>query len=219
MVLQADNVGQLLLGLLSGILILNTYFRVSPENGKESDNSLVQRAKNGDTGAFDRLVMRYQKQLHYTVIRIVLNHDDADDIVQDSFIKAFKNLEGFDDKFRFYTWLSRIAVNTAINLVQHKKHREDSLEKKQEDTGFDPPGSDNSEESFEFKELRVQVHKALDRLSPDMRSIFVLRVYEELSYNEIAETLEISIGTVMSRLNRARNVLKHKLESAGVVHK
>lgn len=217
MVLYSEHIEILVFGMLNVFVLIGVISRLSSDNGKISDIDLIRRAKQNDTRAFDQLVERYQQKLYYVVIRILLNHEDANDVVQDSFLKAYRNLERFDEKYRFYTWIHRIAVNTAINLVQHRKHRESSLEKHKEDTGFDPADKSNHEDDFEFNEVKIQVKTALKCLSPDMRAVFILRVYEDLSYSEIAETLDISIGTVMSRLNRARKNLKLYLEKEEIL--
>lgn len=217
MVLYSEHIEFLAFGLLNIFVLISTFSRLSSDNGEISDIDLVRRAKQNDTRAFDQLVERYQQKLYYVVIRIVLNHEDANDVVQDSFLKAYRNLERFDEKYRFYTWLHKIAVNTAINLVHHRKHREESLEEHKENNGFDPADKSFHEDDFAFNELKFQVKTALKCLSPEMRTVFILRVYDELSYNEIAETMDISIGTVMSRLNRARKTLKLYLEKEEIL--
>ncbi|KPK89191.1 hypothetical protein AMJ80_10110 [bacterium SM23_31] len=178
---------------------------------------MIQRAKNGDTKAFDSLVMKYQQRLYFVIVRIVLNHEDADDVVQDTFIKAYRSLDSFDESYRFYTWLYRIAVNTALNLVKHRKHKESSLEKKQENNRYEPQNNNNLEDDYIYKEMTGEVRTAIKLLAPEMRTVFILRVFEEMSYKEIAETMGISIGTVMSRLNRARNTLKDYLQNIGLI--
>ena len=204
-------------GIFAGLIFINVISNNNEHNGKDTEILLIRRAKNGDTRAFDRLVMNYQQRLYFVIIRIVLNHEDADDVVQDTFIKAYRNLDSFNENYRFYTWLYRIAINTAINLVQHRKHRESSLEKRQEDNRSEPPNNSSHEDDYIHKEMREQVRTAISFLAPEMRTVFILRVYEEMSYKEIAETMDISIGTVMSRLNRARNTLKNYLQKVGLM--
>ena len=111
-------------GIFAGVTFTNIVSHDKEYNGKDCEKSLIRRAKNGDTGAFDQLVLQYQQRLYYVIIRIVLNHEDADDAVQDTFLKAYRNLDNFNENYRFYTWLYRIAVNTALNLVKHRKFRE-----------------------------------------------------------------------------------------------
>lgn len=202
-------------GIAAGLAFINGKSNNNAHNGKDSEISLIRRAKNGDTQAFDRLVMDYQKRLYFVIIRIVLNHEDADDVVQDTFIKAYRNLDSYNENHRFYTWLYRIAVNTALNIVKRRKYREESLEKRQEDYRYEPSNNSSLEDDYIRKETNEQVRTAISILEPGMRAVFILRIYEEMSYKEIAETMDISIGTVMSRLNRARNTLKNHLQKVG----
>ena len=204
---------------LSGLLVTSLIIQVRMSTDKESDISLIRRAKRRDQGAFDELVVRYQQQIYFSVIRIVLNREDANDVVQDTCVKAFKNLDRFDEKYGFYTWIYRIGVNTALNLVQKRKNREDYLEHRDEDDTFNPPDTEDPDNEIEHREFKEHVQDALNKLSPDMRSVFVLRVYDELSYKEIAEVMNISTGTVMSRLNRARTTLKKYLIKSNILHK
>ncbi|MFC1476937.1 RNA polymerase sigma factor [candidate division KSB1 bacterium] len=197
---------------------------LSLNNGRSEDpgemledrgNELVRRVKRGDLSAFDKLVALYQQRLYYTVIRIVLHHEDANDVVQDTFIKAFRNLDTFKEEYRFYTWLYRIAVNTALNHIHHRRYKEDSLEGMYEEKRFDPKTKQDVEEETVQSEMLLRVRKALASIPPDMRSVLTLRVYDDLSYQEIADILEISIGTVMSRLHRARNLLREQMVKSG----
>ena len=182
---------------------------------KDRSGYLVRRAKEGDSSAFEELFHMYQQRLYFSVIRIVLNHEDANDVVQESFIKAYKNLDTFKEEFRFYTWLYRIAVNTALNFVQQSRHKEDSLDGLYSDKRFDPKMDQDIDQEVLHSEMTHQVKDALEFIPPDMRTVFIMRAYEELSYKEIAETLDISIGTVMSRLHRARSMLKSRLVKTG----
>jgi RNA polymerase sigma-70 factor (ECF subfamily) len=204
---------------LSGPLILALIEQVHVSTDKDSDISLIRRTKKGDTGAFDELVMRYQRQIFFSVIRIVLNREDANDVVQDTFIKAFRNLDRFDEKYRFYTWIYRIGVNTALNLIQRRKNREYHFEYRDEEDNFNPPDTENPDNEIEHREFKKYVQDALNILSLEMRSVFVLRVYDELTYQEIADVMSISLGTVMSRLNRARTTLKKHLLKSNFIHK
>lgn len=184
-------------------------------NNDFPEEELVRRAKNGDSCAFDRLVTAYQERVYFTVIRIVLTHEDARDVVQESFIKAYRNLKSFKEGYRFYTWLYRISVNTALNHIQNRKKCETSLDKLTEEKRFDPAMDVEVDEAYERSEMLQSVKTALKVVPHDMRAVFILRVYEGMKYQEIAETLELSIGTVMSRLHRARGILKQQLEKIG----
>jgi len=195
--------------------VLNGIKSAAGNNGKDPSDSLVRRAKKGDHAAYGELVEMYQQRIYYSVIRIALNHDDANDIVQESFVKAFRNIDTFKEGYRFYTWLYRIAINTALNHVQQKRHKEHSLNDLTENRGFNPETDRDLEGDIEQSEMLQNVKKALEYVPADMRTVFVLRVYKDMSYQEIADTLNISIGTVMSRLHRARNTLKEHLVKNG----
>jgi len=180
----------------------------------ESDDSLIKKAKRGNSAAFDQLVLRYQKRIYYLAIKMVMNHQDADDVTQETFIKAYKNLDSFKEGYKFYVWLYRIAANTAINLIKKRKYIGNSLDTLIDENGFALPEHETPYRSFEETELKSLVKTALNNLSPEARSVFLLRTSEGMSYQEIADTLNISIGTVMSRLNRTRGKLKKSLKKA-----
>jgi len=204
----------------TGFLIANALFKDASSNNQlsqEEEAELIKRVQSGESHAFDLLVVTYQQRIYFTVIRIVSDPDDANDIVQEAFIKAYKNLSSFKEGYRFYTWLYRIAVNTALNHIQQKKIRGESLDNLKEKINFDPKEDRDLEDEFLNLELKGQVKQVLELVPPDMRTVFILRAYEDLSYKEIAETLDISIGTVMSRLSRARNILKANLQKIGLI--
>ncbi len=201
--------------ITAGLQVFNSDPGEDPENDRLMEADLIRRIQEGDTGLFDYLVTQYQQRIYYTVIRIVVNHDDANDVVQEAFVKAYKNLDSFKEGFRFYTWLYRIAINTALNFIQHKKQRGESLEAMKDEHRFDPKEKRDIEEDYVHSELKGNVREALESIPPDMRSVFALRVFEDMSYKEIADTMDISIGTVMSRLSRARTMLKSVLQKSG----
>lgn len=172
----------------------------------------VRKVKRGHRRTFDRLVVKYQRRLYFTVRKMVLNHEDTDDIVQDTFVKAYTKLDQFDESYPFYPWLHRIAMNTALNHQAKASHRlertgmVDDIAVSETSTVEDDPL-----ESVVQGELESRVEDAMEGLSFDQRMVFVLRVHEGLSYQEIGDRLDISMGTVMSRLSRAREKLKNEL--------
>jgi len=184
------------------------------ELNKDSDDYLIKRAKKGDSRAFDKLIVRYQKKIYYMAIKMVMNHQDADDVTQETFIKAYKNLHTFKEGYKFYVWLYRIATNTAINLIKKRKYVGNSLDSLIENNGYVLPETETPYRSFEENELKGLVKTALNNISPEARAVFLLRTSEGMSYQEIADILDISIGTVMSRLNRTREKLKKSLKKA-----
>ena len=177
------------------------------------ETELIEAALAGDSAAFGDLVRRYQDRLYNAVVHIVGCRTQAEDVVQDSFVQAYVKLATFKHNSRFYTWLYRIAVNVSIS---HRRRRkiEISVEQSREATGDEPldtsaPPSDPLEQA----ERREQLQQALQLLTPEHRAIIILRHMEEFAYEEMAEILEISVGTVRSRLHRARaQLLEHLKE-------
>jgi RNA polymerase sigma-70 factor (ECF subfamily) len=179
--------------------------------------SLVQAAKKGDVGAFGELVKRYDRNVFRIALHITQNREDAEDVVQDAFLKAYENLEQFQGQSKFYTWLVRIAVNEAlmklrrrrpermISLDQEVQTEEDSMPREVADW------SPNPEQLYNQAELRDILGKTIQGLPPSFRTVFVLRDVEGLSTEETAQALELSVPAVKSRLLRARLQLRERL--------
>jgi RNA polymerase sigma factor (sigma-70 family) len=157
-----------------------------------SDLELVRLFKNGDESAFNQLVLRYQERIYWVARRFVSDHEAADDITQDVFVKAYESLRSFRAESSLYTWLYRIAVNIALNALRRQKVKEffriDELFEA-EDTGTEAP-----DEAVEREEDRALIEQAIARLPNKQRSVFVLRFYEEMPYEEIAKILKTSVG-------------------------
>ena len=172
--------------------------------------SYINKSLLGDASAFEWIIKRYQKRVYFTVLQLVMNHDDADDVIQETFIKAYTKLNTYDENYPFYPWLYRIAVNTALNH-QKKKARTRALSLDDlEGNNHKYDLSELPQQTFQAEggELLSKLKVALGKIPAEQRAVFLLRVREELSYQEISETLQISIGTVMSRLSRAREKLR-----------
>jgi RNA polymerase sigma-70 factor (ECF subfamily) len=170
----------------------------------------IKRSLLGDANAFEGIVKKYQKRIYYTVLQLVMNHDDADDVIQETFIKAYTKLDTYDDSYPFYPWLYRIAVNTSLNHQKKKARlRAQSLDDLDGNNHHNEL-AESPQQTFhaEGGELLTKLKEALGKIPAEQRAVFLLRVREELSYQEISDTLEISIGTVMSRLSRARDKLR-----------
>jgi RNA polymerase sigma-70 factor, ECF subfamily len=179
--------------------------------------ALVNAAKTGDMGAFEDLVRRYDRNVFRIAQHITQNREDAEDVVQDAFLKAFQNLEQFQGQSKFYTWLVRIAVNEAlmklrkrrperfVSLDEDVKTEEDSMPREIADW------SPNPEQQYNQAELKEILGKTIQGLPPGFRTVFVLRDVEGLSTEETAEALELSIPAVKSRLLRARLQLRERL--------
>jgi len=173
----------------------------------------IRKAKKGNHKAFERLVVKYQKQIYFAVRKIVLDHDDATDIVQESFVKAYKNMGRFDEQYPFYPWLFRIAVNTSLNYQQKiSRQRETFVKQNDEEINQLSASNGNPLEQALQTELEEKIANAIAALPFDQRLVFILKTSEDLSYQEISEQLEISPGTVMSRLSRARGKLIELLQ-------
>lgn len=182
-----------------------------------SDFELVQNAAKGDESAFEELVTKYQQKVYSIAYGIAHNQQDALDITQDVFIKIFRKLKDFRGASSFYTWLYRITTNLAIDFQRRRKKvtqvdfdekilEEPTVEaRKGEDTKFDPS------EILERKEIHGAILKAIEMLPEDQRAAVVLRELENLSYKEIAEAMNCSLGTVMSRLHYGRKKLQETL--------
>jgi RNA polymerase sigma-70 factor (ECF subfamily) len=183
--------------------------RHAPARGIEAGEAdLVAKAQGGNLFAFEEIVKRYQRRVYGTAFRILRRHDLADDVVQEAFLRAYQSLDRFDRQRPFGPWICRIAANLAVNHVRSPRAREEELpdslaQQHAPDQG--PLGGLLDQEG------RRLLEQAMDELSPEQRAVFVLRVFEELSYQEIADALSLSMGTVMSRLSRARERLRGAL--------
>lgn len=172
--------------------------------GEPGDAELVHLAKRGDRHAFGRLVRRHQQRVFALGMRWLRNADDADDLVQETFVRAWQSLGGFDDTRPFAPWIVTIAVNRAKTRLSRNRGT-DVLD---ETVPWDGP---SPEQDAEQALLAREVHAAVDALPEEQRIVLHLRAVEDLSYREIAEALGIPVGTVMSRLSRAREALRQSL--------
>src|SRR5262244_584107 len=183
-----------------------------------SDLSLVRRVQRGDKGAFDALVLKYQHKVVKLVMRYVRNPAEAEDIAQEAFIKAYRALPQFRGDSAFYTWLYRIAINTAKNAVvsrdrspiEYNIDRNDATEE-----SYDMQGRMKDSETPEglvlTDEIRSTVNAAIEALPEDLKTAIVLRELEGLSYEEIAAAMDCPVGTVRSRIFRAREAIDRRL--------
>lgn len=184
---------------------------------ESTDQAIVERVIKGEIDAFGVLVDRYQDRIYSAVRNYVSNPDDAVDIAQDAFVKAYSKIRSFDAGSAFYTWLYRIAVNTAIDYLRKRKSRPtDSLEDdKFAEVGFEPVSRDvrtDPERVATVNEQKAILRNAIDRLSHKLRTVLVLHDVEGLSQEEVAEILKIPVGTVKSRVSRARAELRSLLD-------
>ena len=180
-----------------------------------SDNQLIQQATDGSLDAFDVLVQRYQDRLVHSLEHALGSHDDALDAAQQAFVSAWKNLKSFRQEAAFYSWLYRIAMNAAITRKRRQRLPTTSLDRHVAASGNSPPdeNSDTNPESRMVSAEHVQlVQDALKQLAEEFRQPLVLKEIDGMSYEEIASVLDIPIGTVRSRIFRARRELTERLE-------
>jgi RNA polymerase sigma-70 factor (ECF subfamily) len=186
---------------------------------QESDDELVGRIRAGDPGAFSQLVERYQRRVQQLALSFVRNEHDAQEVVQDAFLRVHLGLGGFRGTSSFYTWLYRIVVNLAIDAKRRPYRRrigwESIAECADDSRSFELPRISNSDphEVMSRLELDQRLTLALTQLAPYHRAVIVMREVDGMSYQEMAENLHISKGTVMSRLFHARRRLQHTLAS------
>ncbi len=177
-----------------------------------NDQELIARAKNGDTNAFESLVRKYQKLIYILCHRLTGAHQVADDLSQETFVKAFLALPHFIDGHDFYSWLRRIALNNCFNFLKTWK-REQSLAEEGDMSArnFLSSPQESPPETVQRIEMEKKFRATFRKLPDDQKTVFALRTFENMGYAEIAQSLGIPVGTVMSRLNRARKKLKQSM--------
>ena len=190
--------------------------RLPSSVAREDEHLLVAAAKKGDQGAFEELVNRYENKIFRLTRNITGNQEDAEDAMQEAFLKAYTHLQGFQGDSRFYTWLVRIAANEALMRLRRRRPGQFSLDEPlQGDSDLMPRELEDWRPSPEHEYADAEMQKILaetvDKLEPEYRMVLVLRDVEELSTQDTAEALEISVAAVKSRLLRARLKLREKL--------
>jgi RNA polymerase sigma-70 factor (ECF subfamily) len=177
---------------------------------KDRDLALLEDCKRGDRQALDSLVRRYERPLYNAAFRMLGNPDEAADVMQTTFLKAFENLDRFNPKFKFFSWIYRIAINESINQLNRRGRQEPLAETLASATS-------GPDEKLDAGRKSQQVQAVLMTLQEDHRAVIVLRHYSECSYRQIGEILQIPEKTVKSRLFSARQVMKQKLQENGVL--
>ncbi len=177
-----------------------------------TDSELIAKAKAGNEGAFRQLVVRYQKRIFYLAYRMTKDKDAADDLAQETFIRTYQALGRFKENYPFYTYIYRICMNLSINYHRRQKltiyeSRTENWEQLLENQGIFPESISTAEEKT-LSKLEAEI----DRLASEYKAVVVLKFYENLSCEEIAKTLEIPLGTVLSRLSRSRQKLAQALQ-------
>ena len=191
--------------------------RREPKSPVPEEAALVARARRGDLGAYDDLIKRYQERIYATIYHMTSNHEDANDLAQESFIKAYQALKSFKGGSSFYTWLYRIAVNKTINFLKQRKNRQHlSLNDLDFNTEHDPDlvaliSEKTPRREAGLTELQEKLNAALLKLSEPHRLVVVLHDVQGMSHEEIAKVMDCNIGTVRSRLFYARQQLQAML--------
>ncbi len=176
-----------------------------------SEKLLLEKAVKGDGEAFGELVRLYEKFVYNTAYGFLLHADDAFDVSQNAFLKAWRAIKGFKGESSFSTWLYRITVNCAKDSLAERNKKRLELSSTDDEKVLDIPVSETPEKEYVRKEEVAELRRAIDALDEDMKEIIVLRELSGLSYDEISKTLAIELGTVKSRLNRARTRLREIL--------
>lgn len=184
-------------------------------NDSQTDLQLIRKVRHGDRAAFDLLVIKYQSRVASIISRYVYDSQEVMDLTQETFVKAFRAIERFRGDSAFYTWLYRIAVNTAKNFLEARGRRPqgsaDVYEAENYEDGSRLRDNASPERMLQRDQLRKALSQAIDELPEDLRSAFLLREYDGLSYEDIARILDCPIGTVRSRIFRARDAVDRRL--------
>ena len=184
---------------------------------QEEDQQLVERVQRGDKRAFDLLVLKYQHKILGLIVRFVRDPHEAQDVAQEAFIKAYRALANFRGDSQFYTWLYRIAINTAKNYLVARGRRPPESDISAEDAEFmagdhDLKDIESPERLMLRDEIEATVHRAIAALPEDLRTALTLREFDGLSYEDIAAVMQCPVGTVRSRIFRAREAVDKALQ-------
>lgn len=190
-----------------------------PDN-QQTDQQLVERVQRGDKHAFDLLVLKYQHKIVGLVSRYLRDHSEVLDVTQEAFIKAYRSIGGFRGDSQFYTWMYRIAINTAKNYLVSRSRRPPDQDIDVDDGEFHDNSAvlkdiENPENNLATRQLEEVVYKAIDDLPEELKVAVTLREFEGLSYEEIAEVMDCPVGTVRSRIFRAREAVDKKISQIG----
>ncbi len=189
-----------------------------PSASSEQDRALVEQALGGEEAAYQALVEKYERALHYHIHKMVRRRAVVEDLVQESFIKAFEALESYSARYAFSTWLYKIATNHTIDYLRKKKLKTRSIDEpirtKEGEMSYQVPDATYRPDKHVVEDQRkALIQEAIDRLPPKYYRVIVLRHQQELSYQEIADELDLPLGTVKAHIFRARELLNKYLRS------
>lgn len=189
------------------------------ENASQSsleDDEFVDRAREGDSAAYSELMSKYQKPLYFHVLKMVKNHEQVEDLVQEAFVKAFENLNSYNKNYAFSTWLYRITTNHTIDYLRKKKLKTVSMDEpiktKEGEMSMQISGKAETDRKIIKKQRSEIIKKAINDLPEKYRKVIEMRHLEELSYQEISENLDLPLGTVKAHIFRAREMLYKALK-------
>jgi RNA polymerase sigma-70 factor, ECF subfamily len=207
--------------VMSGIIPIENVGEITGDLGERSEQQLVSAAKCGDKSAFGELCERHTRQIFRIAVRVTRNREDAEDVMQDSFLNAYAHLKNFDGRSKFVTWLTRIAINSALMKLR-KKRSTPEISMDQNDVTTEsrphfefPDNAMNPEEAFYQNESKKILDAAIARLRPRTRKVVELQMRQEMSVKEAARTLEISETAAKSRMFHARESLRASLSARG----
>jgi len=178
-----------------------------------NENKLIERASGGDPSAFNRLMEAHERRMYAVALRMCSNREDAQDCLQEAMLRIYRSISGFKGQSSFATWVYRITMNTCLDELRRKKNKQNTSLDSLLDTGWSPQDESASPEKRAIQtETRKILREAIHDLPEDMRSAIVLRDIQGLSYEEIAQALDINVGTIKSRISRGREKLREKLK-------
>ena len=192
---------------------------------RDADVALLAKCRSGDSSAFEALVLRYKDRVYNVAYRFLGNHEDAQDVAQEVFCRAYRGIEGFKGDSKVYTWLYSIAGNLARNKLRDSKRKGRNMGISLEELERRAPGTaqalatarETPEEAARRRETEAALQACIEELPEHYRIVFVLRTFEQLSYEEIADSVGCPKGTVKSRLNHARKFLHEKLKARSII--
>ncbi len=195
------------------------------EQERDADVALIEECRSGDSSAFDAIVHRYKDRIYNVAYRFLGNHEDAQDVAQEVFVRAYRGIDGFKGDSKVYTWLYSIAGNLARNKLRDSKRKGRNMGVSLEELEGRAPGvaqaaakvRETPEDVARGHEMEAALQACLEELPEHYRIVFVLRTFEQLSYEEIADSVGCPKGTVKSRLNHARKFLHEKLKARSII--
>jgi len=181
------------------------------QDEKKEERMLITEAKQGNVEAFERLVKKHQRSIYYLCLRMTGSHSSADDLSQETFVKAYFAMERFKDGRDFFPWIRKIAVNSSLRFLQVTRREEPLGDRTDRVPAKASEGQELPHNLLQKSRMVRRFQEALEALPPDQKAVFMLRVFENRSYKDIARILGLSPGTVMSRLSRARKKLREEM--------